>query len=349
MRKRDAALAMVFVLLVLGGILFYWKVGGLLIGRSSVDKKRMGYCFDVALDPAGERLFIAAGDRGLHILSTAGGKLDYISTYYDAGYYRNLKISGDRVYIADSKRGLVVVDISGGSPVTTWVQSSGKAGGLHILGGIAYVASFEDGLQIFDITNPDSPILISSLVTPGSAWDVWVQDGFAYIADFHSGMTVIDVSLPTEPGYVGTTTWTEQYQTAEIIRGEGNTVYIAAGSRGFITIDISDPLQPVVASIYRPTRIAYAEGLAVRNGIVYLAVGSEFLKISTIENGLHIFDAACPYSLKLLGKARFLDWPEGVFLAGGFAYVANTWTGVRSIDIQDLARPLVSDTFNRLP
>jgi hypothetical protein len=309
----------------------------------------MGYCFDVALDPAGERLFIAAGDRGLHILSTTGGMLSYVSTYYDAGYYRNLKISDDRAYIADSKRGLVVVDISGGSPVTTWVQSSGKAGGLHILDDIAYVAAFEDGLQIFDITNPDSPILISSLETPGSAWDVWVQDGFAYIADFHSGMTVIDVSLPAEPGYIGTTTWTDRYQTAEIIRGEGSTLFIAAGHRGLVTIDVSDPLEPVVTSIYRPKRIAYAEGLAVRHGIVYLAVGSEFLKISTIENGLHIFDAVYPYSPKLLGKARFLDWPEGVFIAGGFAYVANTWTGVRSIDVQDLTRPFVSDTFNRLP
>ncbi len=349
MNKRFVILTLIFIALILGGILFYFKVGWLMIGRTSVDGKKMGYCFDVALDQTGERLYIAAGQSGLHVLNTVDGNMEYITTYYDEGYYRNLKIHGERVYVADTKRGLVVLDISGESPVTTWVQSSGKAGGLHIEGDTVYVAAFGEGLRIFDISDTDMPVLVGSLKTPGNAWDVWVKDGFAYIADFHSGMTVIDVSLPIKPRYVGTTTWADSYQSAEIVRGEGNTVYIAAGSRGFIIIDISDPLQPVVASVYRPTRIAYAEGLAVRDGIVYLAVGSEFLKISTIENGLHIFDATNPCSPKLISKTRFLDWPEGVVLAGNLAYVANTWTGARSIDLNDPNQSYVVDTFNQLP
>jgi len=312
MNKRKVILALIIVFLILGGVLFYLKVGWLMLGWTSIDGKKMGYCFDVALDPNKERLFITAGQSGLHILNTDNGKLEYVTTYYDDGYYRNLKIRRGEAYVADTKRGLVVLDISGESPITTWVQADGKAGGLYLEGDMVYMAAFGEGLQIFDISTPDLPVLISSLETPGNAWDVWVKDGFAYIADFHSGMTVIDVSSPAEPRYIGTTTWVDGYQSAEIIRGEGNTVYIAAGSRGFITIDISDPLQPVVTSIYRPIRIAYAEGLAVRDGIVYLAVGSEFLKISSIENGLHIFDVTDPYLPELLGKARFWDWPEGV-------------------------------------
>jgi hypothetical protein len=349
MKKRNAVLALIIVCSILGGILFYLKVGWLMIGRTSVGGKKMGYCFDVALDPTRERLYIAAGYSGLHVLDTVNGRMEYLTTYHDDGYYRNIKILDERAYIADAKRGLVVLDISGESPFTTWVQPNGKAGGLHIEGDMAYVASFGDGFHIFDISSPDLPVLIGSVGTPGDAWDVWAQDGFAYIADTNAGMTAIDVSTPAEPRYVGTTTWADRYQNAEIIRGEGNTVYIAAGSRGFITIDISDPLQPVVASIIRPTRIAYAEGLTVRDGVVYLAVGSEFLNISTIENGLHIFEASDPYSIELISKARFLDWSEGVFLAGNFAYVANTWTGARSIDIHDPTQPYVVDTFNQFP
>jgi hypothetical protein len=350
MKNIYLPLLLIVSLFVLAGSLFHFKVGWLLPGDSTLENpKEMGYCFDVAIDPTREQLYIAAGQSGLHILDTVNGKLEHINTYYGDGYYRNLKILGERAYIADSKRGLVVLDISGESPVTTWVQTDGKAGGLHLDGDMVYVAAFSDGLQIFEISDPDTPVLIASLGTLGDAWDVWVHAGFAYIADTNAGMTVIDISTPSEPSYVGTTTWADRYQNAEIIRGEGNTVYIAAGTRGFITIDISDPLQPVVSSIYRPTRIAYAEGLAVRNGIVYLAMGSEFLKISTIENGLHIFDATDPYSLILLGKARFLDWPEGVLVAGNIAYVANTWTGARSIDINDPTQPYIVDTFNQFP
>jgi len=349
MKKRIVILTLIIVFLILGGIFFYLKVGWLMIGRTSIEGKKMGYCFDVALDPTRERLLVTAGDQGLHILNAVGNELEYLTTYYDEGYYRNVKVRGERAYIADSKRGLVVVDISGESPVTTWVQTNGKAGGLHIDGNTVYVAAFGDGLRIFDISNPGLPVFIGSLETPGDAWDVWVQDGFAYIADLHAGMTVIDVSIPTQPRQIGTTTWSDGNQIAEIIRGEGNTVYIAAGRRGMVTIDISDPLQPVVASIYRPIRVTYAEGLAVRDDIVYLAVGSEFLNISTIENGLHIFDTANPYSPTLLGKARFLDWPEGVFVTGNLADVTNTWTGARSIDIHDPTQPYVVDTFNQFP
>lgn len=349
MKKSYVLQALIIFILILGGALFYLKVGRLMIRRTSIDGKKMGYCFDIALDPTRERLYIAAGNRGLHVLEAVNGKLEYATTYYDGGYYRNLKVHGERAYVADSKRGLVVLDISGESPVTAWVQTNGTAGGLHLKDDIVYVAAFAKGLQIFDISNPDLPVLIGSLETPGDAWDVWAQNGLAYIADFQAGMTVIDISIPTNPRYLGTTTWSDGDQIAEIIRGERNAVYIAAGHRGMITIDISDPIGPVIASIYRPTRIAYAEGLAVKNGIVYLAVGSEVLKISTIENGLHIFDATDLYSLKLLGKVRFLDWPEGVFWSDDLAYVANTWTGARSIDVSDPYQPYVIDTFNQFP
>jgi hypothetical protein len=332
---------------VLAGFLFYFKVGWLLPGDSTVeDPKEMGYCFDVALDPVRGRLYIAAGQRGLHILDISDGKLNYISTFFDEGYYRNIKIVGDRVFVANSKRGLEVLDITGEEPIQTWAQSNEVAAGLHIEDDKAYVAAYEDGLHIFDISNPDMPGLISSLDTPGSAWDVWVHDGFAYIADFHAGMTVIDVSTATEPRYIGTTTWIDKYQTAEIIRGEGNTAYIAAGSRGLIILDVSDPLNPVIATIYHPKRIFYAEGLAVRDGNLYLAVGSEFLNISTIENGLHVFDVKDPFSPKLLGKAPFLDLPEGVIVNDSLVYVANTWTGARSIVVKDPTNPIPVDLFN---
>jgi hypothetical protein len=325
------------------------KVGWLMAGEAGLESKKMGYCFDVALAQSKERLYVSAGQSGLHILSTEDGVMEYISTYFDDGYYRNLKIFGERIYVADSRRGLVVLDISGEAPITTWVQNNTKAAGLHIVDNLVYLVVNGEGLQVFDITNPDIPVLISSLQTPGDSWDIWVQDGYAYVADFHAGMTVIDVSVPTEPHLVGTTLWNEDYQSAEIVRGEGDVVYIAAGSRGLIIIDVSNPRDPIVASLYRPKRIAYAEGLAVRDGIVYLALGSDFLNKSTIENGLHILDASDPYSPQVLSKARFLDWVEGVYVDGDLVYIANTWNGVRSISIQDLMQPFVVGTFSKLP
>lgn len=349
MTNRKVILTVVLGLLVLTGTLFYLKVGWVILGQEDLDYERMGYCFDTATDRAGNRLFVAAGKSGLHIFDLDEGTLKYLATYYDDGYYRNIKVQGERAYLADGYRGLVVFDVAGELPVTTWVQAGVKAGGIYVEGTTAYLAAFEDGLQIFDISTPDTPVLLSTLKIPGSAWDVWVHAGYAFIASLDEGMIVADVSSPTKPRYIGASIWAKHHQNAEIIRGEGNVVYIAAANHGLIIVDISDPVRPVVASRYRPIRVSFAEGLAISDGTAYVAMGSGIGDVSTIENGLHILDVTDPYSPRLLGKVSFRDWPEGVHIAGGFAYVANTWTGVRSIDIHNPVKPFLADTFNAFP
>ena len=342
-------IAILSSLLILGSALFFLKFGWVMTGRVAIDGKRMGYCFDAATDQDGNRLFVAAGIRGMHIFNLLEGKMNYVTTYYDDGYYRNLKVWEDWAYVADTKRGLVVLNIREKIPVTTWVQSNSMAMGLHVKDNRAYLAASEQGLQIFDISTPDSPKLLSTTPTPGDAWDIWVNDDFAFIADMHAGMTVLDISSTKQPHIVASTSWARDYPSAEILRGEGNFIYVAAAQHGLIVINVSDPTQPVIISKYRPFRLGYAEGLAVKDGIVYLAMGSEIGNISCIENGLHIIDATNPSSPRLVGKARFLDWVEGVHTTGDYAYVANTWNGVRSIDIRDPALPQVADTFNTFP
>lgn len=356
--KRMTFLAACLCLPILASLVFLLRVGALVPGEVNLDQKRMQYCFDVATDQEGKRLFVAAGYAGLHIFRLHQGHLNYVSTSYDGGYYRNLKIWNDRAYVADSKRGLVVLDIRGEMPVTTWIQSSDGAGGVDVKAGKAYIAGYDRGLEIFDLPNPDSPSLLSTLRTPGYAWDVWAHGGYAYIADMNEGLTIVDVSTPSSPCHVATVTWASRYQNAEIVRGEGDVVYVAAADRGLIAIDVSDPAHPVVASRYRPFHLGAAEGLAVRDGMVYVAMGSSLewkaqgetvWEIFTRENGLHIVDARDPYSPLLAGKCSFLGWVEGVHVAGSFAYVANAFNGVRSCDIRDLEHPVLADTFSALP
>ena len=82
--------------------------------------KRMEYCFDAAFDTARDRLYVVAGYAGMHVFDVSDGKLNFVTTIYDEGYYRNIKVSGDRAYISDANRGLLVFDISKEIPVLTW-------------------------------------------------------------------------------------------------------------------------------------------------------------------------------------------------------------------------------------
>lgn len=346
-----------FGALVLLAGLYLLKVGGLQQGSEQIDP-RVKYCFDVASNESGDRIFLAAGQAGLHSFDLIDGQLNYRSTYHDGGYFRNVKYHAGRIYLADSERGLVVLDVHGNLPETVWVQGESSAMGLHIEEDKAYVAAFEKGLQIFDLTQPEEPQLIGAIESGGYAWDVWVQGSHAYIADFQSGLVVMDVSVPMGPRIVASLTWAERYPTAEIVRGEGNTVFIAASDHGLILVDIVDPAHPVLASTYRPLRMGNAEGLAVREGVVYLTMRSKLeLKVGektlfeapTVENGVHILDVRDPYSPRLLGKAAFLGMVEGGHVTGKHLIVANGFRGARLIDIQDPQLPVVADTFEQLP
>jgi hypothetical protein len=356
MRRLGALLTVPVVLVAAAGLVFYTKVGWLIGGVEQVDP-RIEYCFDVATDSAGDRLFVAAGRAGLHILEVEDGRLEHASTYYDEGYYRNLKVWQDRAYIADSERGLVVVDIGGERPTTVWVQPEGEAAGIEIKDGRAYVAAYARGLQVFDLSDPDAPMLLGETPTAGHAWDVWVSADIAYVADFNSGLSVVDISVPSQPRHMGLVTWAKRYQTAEIVRGSGDTVYVAASKLGLIIIDVADPAKPVVASRYRPTRIGMVEGLAVRNGTVYLSVrgriklgrGEDALVLPTVENGLHIVNTQNPSAPSVLGKLSFPGMVEGVHVVGNIAYVANAFLGARSIDVGDPVEPVLLDTFRELP
>jgi hypothetical protein len=156
------------------------------------------------------------------------------------------------------------LDVTGDAPVTTWEQGEVGGMGIYVYGDRAYLAAGEDGLYIFGLTNPDQPELLGRTKTAGAAWDVWAHDCRAYVADVDQGLTVFDVSSAAHPLRLGFVTWDEASPCAEIVRGEGNAVYVAAACHGLIAVDVSDPADPVLASICALAPDSWAEGLAVR-------------------------------------------------------------------------------------
>ncbi len=65
---------------------------------------------------------------------------------------------------------------------------------MAVSGDVAYVADFVSGLQVIDVSDPGSPVILGSVDTPGAAIDVTVSGAVAYVADHVSGLQVIDVS-----------------------------------------------------------------------------------------------------------------------------------------------------------
>ncbi len=71
------------------------------------------------------------------------------------------------------------------------VDTPGSAGGVAISGSLAFVADGDDGLQVIDISDPESLQIIGSADTPGFARGVAITETYAYIADNYGGLLIL--------------------------------------------------------------------------------------------------------------------------------------------------------------
>jgi hypothetical protein len=331
---------------------FLWIIGLfitiaiLLILVHFVNRQRMGYVFDLAYDPVGERLYAVAGDSGLYTFSIKDGRIKRISRFHDEGYYRNIEIQGNRAYIADGDRGLLVLDITADRP--RYVSSIGElhGQGLHLAGGLLYLAAGSEGLIIYSLSNPDTPHEIGRYSDLEDAWDVAVDGQLAYVLDEPRGLEIINISFPTQPGRMSFVSWDPVDAQAEIVASEAGFVYIAAGGFGLKIIDARTPTTPVIAAEYKPGPDSFAEGLDVENWTLYLAIGDEQ---DGSQNGLHVLDVHNPYNPQVLAVTTYPEWTEGVIIHGNTVYTANPWSGVRAYEVDDPSQPRLSDRFRFFP
>ena len=318
----------------------------LLILVHFINRERMGNMFDLAYDPAMDRVYAVAGESGLYTFEFDGDRLKRLSRYYDEGFYRNLEIQGGRAYIADSERGLLILDISNDRPQFVFAEDALQGTGLHLSGGLLYLAAGNDGLIIYSLADPDAPQEIGRFRNLDDARDVTVDGYLAYVVDEARGLEILDVSSPTQPSRLGFISWDPVSAQAEVVRAEAGFVYIAAGQYGLKIIDARNASTPVIAAEYKPGPDSYAEGLAVRDWILYLAIGDEG---EGSNNGLHILDVRNPYNPQLLALATYAEWTEGIIVHGETAFLANPWTGVRVYTISDPSEPRLIERFRYFP
>lgn len=140
---------------------------------------------------------------GLHVLDASDPSAISLVGSAGTGPPNGLSVVGDRAYVAAGARGLDIVDV--GEPATPVILNSHgmTAGGVVVIGGLAYVAAWEDGLRIIDVSDPMTPRLLGSIDTPGQARGISVSEERAYVADGEYGLQVFDVSDPAVPRLLG--------------------------------------------------------------------------------------------------------------------------------------------------
>jgi hypothetical protein len=162
-----------------------------------------GFAEDVFV--SGNYAYVADGGGGLQIIDVTDPSHPDSAAQFIAGFsVKGVFISGDYAYLA-TVSGLQIVDVSDPTDPTSvgFAHTTYQGNRIFVEGHYTYLAALTDGLHIFDVYYPHSPVELDTIYNPGGkAHGVFVKDNLAYIAFEDEGVHVIDVSDPDRIEFV---------------------------------------------------------------------------------------------------------------------------------------------------
>ena len=252
----------------------------------------------------------------------------------------------DYIYSTGSE-GFAIFDVDSpmGEPLSTY--DFGWSNTIIVEGGIAYLAAGSD-LLILDVHDPTAPVELSRTQFVGTApiKQLLVENLLYLPATIGGGLHIIDVSQPSNPEQLSLM----PFESNSVGLGvRGNYAYLGYNA-GYISsetldlgfesssvldiVDISVPSGPkTVSSISLPTDI---RDLILVDDLAYI--------VGSFENELLIVDVSNPIAPVLL------ETPGGDFSGssyrfsyqyGDHAYLADSGTGIRVVDLGDPLNPTV--------
>ncbi|WP_324171312.1 cadherin domain-containing protein [Sulfurimonas sp.] len=221
-------------------------------------------------------------------------------------------------------------------------NTPGVAGGVTLSkdGTVAFVADWNSGLQIIDVSNPSSPSLLGSYDTPDTALSVTLsKDGtVAFVADYGSGLQIIDVSNPSSPLLLGSYN-TSGHAGGVTLSKDGTVAFVADGYSGLQIINVSNPRSPSLLGSYNTPGYAYDVTISKDGTIAF--VGDSY-------SGLQIIDVSNPSSPLLLGSYDTPGLAREVSLSkdGTVAFVTDYNSGLQIIDVSNPSSPLLLGSYD---
>ncbi len=152
--------------------------------------------YPYALDIVGDYLYVADGQAGLKIIDIT---IPTIVGEIDTRGARDVKVSTGYACLADGIDTLTIINIS--DPENPSFVSNigvGTAMGVCIQNEYVYMITNNE-LNIFDVSNPYNPIIISQKYLFSYLMGLAVQDDYVYITEHNTHFTVYDASDQYDP------------------------------------------------------------------------------------------------------------------------------------------------------
>jgi len=261
----------------------------------------------------------------------------------------DVAVGGGFAYVGGND-GVAVYDIRDPEDTRLVLEPDWAGGGvfgLWLEGSTLYVASPPQGLLIFDVADPTSPVRLGH--HPEGVGDVFVHRGLAYVGSYGTNLRVLDVSDPASPIEIEEFGWTNPNGAA----ASGDYVYVTDPMRGIVTLDVSDPTSPVERGLlpdsgsgYRLEAdgdwliaAMYSRGLRVYrldnpqwprlqhtifdSGEAWDASGEyPIVCVGDLQEGLEILDVSAPYGQRDIASDDSVA-PHALEYADGYVHLAD--------------------------
>jgi hypothetical protein len=239
--------------------------------------------------------------------------------------------------------------------VPVGIYATPDARDVVVIGQYAYVADWETGLQIVDVSDPAYPRRVGECSINGQARRLVMRDNYAYVAaapiwDGQSnqggGLQVVDISNPANPQLVGEYPYFNPPcawcgGSAYDVAVSGNYAYLAEAwdetspgggeaSGALAVIDISDPTSPWPVTSYDTSSYG-ARSVTIAGSMAYVGNYNSF-------DGLQILDISNPTHPVRVGGYRLDSEEPHVTVSGNYAYLAMP-SGLEGVSVLDISNP----------
>ncbi|MBZ0264865.1 hypothetical protein K8I28_09360, partial [bacterium] len=109
-----------------------------------------------------------------------------------------------------------------------------------VQGDFAYIANWEGGVRIFDVSDPADPLQVGIWIPEHKIYRLDVQDEFVYAVG-QDGLVILNVSIPAVPHFLSRLIFAGLPDDVEV---SGDYAYVTVDNDGLYVVDISDPATP---------------------------------------------------------------------------------------------------------
>lgn len=269
------------------------------------------------VEARGNYAYVDDGFVGLNIVNVMDPDFPSTVGTIPHVYVYDFALTGDYAVLADAYSDVQIWDISDPraptreSAIDTERRCLAVYGDYLLVGYNTFTPTF--GLRVFNMIDPENPVLVGDVDIPGLPEAITVYSHYALVAVGDGGVLVIDMEDPETPEIVATIPTSF---SASHVAVSGTTAWIAEDER-VVGVSIADPASPAILG--RIPVSGSALRLAVENNRLYVASG---------DAGIQVIDISDPDDIHIDCCVSTSHEALDVALANGYMFVADDRAGL---------------------